>query len=124
MTSHLFALCLDANDPARLARFWAGLLGWERVEDPGDGIVLLPSDDTGFRLRFLPTQEPKVGQNLMHFDLTSASLEQQAQTVATALELGGRHIDIGQLPDEEHVVLADPEGNEFCLLRRAPDDGL
>jgi hypothetical protein len=108
MTSHLLALCIDANDPLRLARFWAGVLGWEMADEPDGGIALLPNDDTGFRIRFLSTQEQKTRPNQMHFDLTSASLEGQQQTVARALELGARHIDVGQLPDEEHVVLADP----------------
>ncbi|WP_314409377.1 VOC family protein [Streptomyces kroppenstedtii] len=112
----LFALSFDAGRPADLARFWSGLLGWETVDDPQDGILLLPSDDNGFRLRFLPSQEPKTVQNRMHFDLTSTSLEDQQRTVDRALELGGRHIDIGQLPEEKHVVLADPEGNEFCVI--------
>ncbi|MDT0343667.1 VOC family protein [Streptomyces litchfieldiae] len=116
MTAHLHALCFDANDPPRLARFWAGVLDWELVDDPRDGIALLPSDDTGFRIRFLPTQEEKTEQNRMHFDLTSTSLDNQQQTVATALELGARHIDVGQRPEEGHVVLADPEGNEFCVI--------
>src|SRR2546421_4598914 len=116
MTSHLIALCFDANDPLRLARFWAGVLGWEMVHEPPDGIALLPSDDTGFRIRFLPTQAQKAGQNQMHFDLTSRSLEDQQQTVARSLGLGARHIDIGQRPEEGHVVLADPEGNEFCII--------
>ncbi|KIF75849.1 glyoxalase/bleomycin resistance protein/dioxygenase [Streptomyces sp. 150FB] len=116
MTSHLFALCLDANDPLRLARFWAGLLKWELAEDPHDGITLLPSDDTGFRLRFVPTEEVKTAQNRLHFDLTSTSLDDQRQTVATTLALGGRHTDVGQRPEEGHVVLADPEGNEFCVI--------
>jgi predicted enzyme related to lactoylglutathione lyase len=116
MTCDLQALCFDANDPLRLARFWAGVLDWERADDPNDGMTLLPSDDTGFRIRFLPTQELKVGQNQMHFDLTSTSLEDQQQTVARSLELGARHIDIGQRPEEGHVVLADPEGNEFCVI--------
>ena len=56
MTCHLLALCIDANDPLRLARFWAGVLGWELADDPQDGIALLPSDDTGFRIRFLPAR--------------------------------------------------------------------
>ena len=116
MSAHLFALCFDANDPRRLARFWAGVLSFETVDDPHEGIALLPSDDTGFRLRFLPTQEHKAGQNRMHFDLTSTSLEDQQDTVARALGLGGRHIDVGQRPEEGHVVLADPEGNEFCVI--------
>ena len=116
MTSHLHALCFDANDPTRLARFWSGVLGWEMADDPDAGIVLLPSDDTGFRIRFLPTQDRKAGPNQMHFDLTSTSLEDQQQTVARSLGLGARHIDIGQRPEEGHVVLADPEGNEFCVI--------
>jgi hypothetical protein len=86
------------------------------VDDPRDGVVLLPGDDTGFRIRFVPRQDPKVGQNPMHFDLTSTSLEGQRQTVARALELGAQHIDVGQRPDEGHVVLADLEGNEFCVI--------
>ena len=116
MTCHLLALCFDAHEPPRLARFWAGVLGWEMAGDPQDGIALLPSDDTGFRIRFLPTQEQKAGQNQMHFDLTSTSLEDQQQTVARSLWLGARHIDVGQRPEEGHVVLADPEGNEFCVI--------
>ena len=117
MTCHLHALCFDANDPPRLARFWAGVLGWEMAgDDPQDGVALLPGDDTGFRLRFVPSQAHKAGQNQMHFDLTSTSLAGQQQTVERSLGLGARHIDIGQLPDEEHVVLADPEGNEFCVI--------
>ena len=116
MASHLHALCFDANDSPRLARFWAGVLGWETADDPDESIALLPSDDTGFRIRFLPTEEQKFGPNQMHFDLTSTSLEDQQQTVARAIELGARHIDIGQGPDAAHVVLADPEGNEFCVI--------
>jgi catechol 2,3-dioxygenase-like lactoylglutathione lyase family enzyme len=109
--TELLALCLDAHDPQRLAAYWAALLGRERVGD-----TLLPREDAGFRFRFLPAAEPKRGQNHMHFDLTSTSLEDQQNTVARALALGGQHIDVGQLPDERHVVLADPEGNEFCVI--------
>jgi hypothetical protein len=115
-SSDLFALCFDANDPLRLAGFWAGVLGWEMADDARDGIALLPNDGTEFRIRFLPTHEEKAGPNQMHFDLTSRSLEGQQQTVASALDLGARHIDIGQRPEEGHVVLADPEGNEFCVI--------
>ncbi|GAA2937647.1 VOC family protein [Streptomyces enissocaesilis] len=116
MTSRLHALCFDANDPIRLARFWAGVLDGETADDSCDGIALLPSDDTGFRIRFLPTREQKAGRNRMHFDLTSTSLDDQQEVVARSLALGARHIDIGQCPEKGHVVLADPEGNEFCVI--------
>jgi catechol 2,3-dioxygenase-like lactoylglutathione lyase family enzyme len=116
MTANLLAVCFAANDPPRLARFWAGVLGWEMADDTKDSIALLPSDDTGFRIRFVSTREQKAGQNQMHFDLTSTSLEDQRRTVAKSLGLGARHIDIGQRPEEPHVVLADPEGNEFCVI--------
>ena len=115
MTCDLVALAIDANDPRRVAEFWAGVLGWE-LDDSGGVIGLLPADDTGFRLRFPRTLEPKVGANQFHFDIRSESPEQQRETVARALALGGRHHDVGQLPEEEHVVLADPEGNEFCVI--------
>ncbi|HEX6931005.1 MAG TPA: VOC family protein [Streptosporangiaceae bacterium] len=120
MTCHLHALCFDANDPLGLARFWAGALGWEMADDAQDGIALVPNDDTGFLIRFLPAQAQKAGQNQMHFDLTSTSPEDQQQTVARTVGLGARHIDIGQRPDDRHVVLADPEGNEFCVIE--PDN--
>ena len=116
MTCQLLALCVDASDPLSLARFWAGLLNWQMADDPKDGVALLPSDDTGFLMRFQPTLRVKAGQNQMHFHLTSTSLEDQQQTVAKCLRLGARHIDIGQRPEEGHVVLADPEGNEFCVI--------
>jgi predicted enzyme related to lactoylglutathione lyase len=115
MTARLHALCFDAQDPAGLAAFWGGLLGWEVAEDDL-GVALLPTDDTGFRIRMVPTSEPKVEKNRMHFDLTSATPEHQQQTVEKALALGARHLDIGQRPEEGHVVLADPEGNELCVI--------
>src|SRR3954470_14081167 len=116
MTCDLVALCIDANDPRGLASFWAGVLGWGTPDGDRDGPTLLPSDDTGFRIRFLPNQETKSRLNRMHFDLTSTSLEDQQRTVERALGLGARHLDVGQRPEEEHVVLADPEGNEFCVI--------
>lgn len=116
MSSRLHALSFDAHDPAEMGRFWAGVLGWEATADPRGGVTLPPKDDTGFRLRFRRSDEPKTRPNQIHFDLTSSSHEDQDATVARALELGGRHIDIGQLPEEGHVVLADLEGNEFCVI--------
>ena len=116
MTCRLDAVCLDALDPATLAGFWTQLLGWTLAADPAGGVVLVPGDDTGFRLRLTPTDVPKTRQNRAHLDLTSATLAAQERTVAHAIDLGGRHVDVGQTAEEEHVVLADPEGNEFCVI--------
>jgi predicted enzyme related to lactoylglutathione lyase len=116
MALDLHAVCFDAIEPERVAQFWAGVLGWLPTEDPEGAVALAPIDGTGFWLRFAPTVEAKSLQNRVHFDLTSASPEEQDETVERALGLGARHVDIGQGPDAEHVVLADPEGNEFCVI--------
>ncbi|RIJ78137.1 VOC family protein [Nakamurella silvestris] len=116
MSSRLTALNIAAAYPAGLARFWAGLLGWQDCEEGSGFVGLTPPEVEDFGLRFSPATVPKTGQNLMHFDLTSTSLTDQQATVDRALSLGARHIDIGQLPEEGHVVLADPEGNEFCVI--------
>ena len=120
MTSRLVAVCVDANDPLRLARFWADALHWEIDDETNDEIGLVPTDDTRFRIVFLRVPESKAGQNRIHLDLTSTSTDDQQETVGRLVELGARHIDIGQGPDEGHVVLADPEGNEFCVIE--PDN--
>jgi catechol 2,3-dioxygenase-like lactoylglutathione lyase family enzyme len=116
MTSHLDALCFDAEGPAALARFWAEVLGWEGVDDSDGAVALLPTEKTGFRLRFEPATAPAVTRNRLHLHLTSESPEHQEATVARALRLGAEHLDVGQRPEEGHVVLADPGGNEFCVL--------
>lgn len=121
MTCALDALCVDANEPLRLARFWAALLGWEMADGSGDGVALVPRDDSGFRMRFLLTGEPKHGLNQLHLHLTSTSAADQQQTVEKALRLGAQHLDVGQRPEEGHVVLADCEGNEFCVIE--PSNG-
>ncbi|MFG1907243.1 VOC family protein [Kribbella sp. NPDC048928] len=112
MSTTLHALSLDAKDPANMARFWAGLLGWEQA----DGNELLPDAKTPFRLRFLPSDVAMDRPNHLHLHLTSQTPEEQQETVARALELGGRHKDIGQKPEEGHIVLADPEDNDFCVI--------
>jgi predicted enzyme related to lactoylglutathione lyase len=120
VTSRLVALCFDANDPLRLARFWADALRW-KVDDESHGeIGIVPTDDTRFGILFLPVPEKKAGTNRLHLDLTTTSLDDQEQTVAMLVGRGARHIDVGQRPEEGHVVLADPEGNEFCIIE--PDN--
>ena len=114
MSSRLVAVTFDAHDPARLASFWGSLLGRQVVHESGG--ALLPAEGTQVGLRFVGASTEKAGRNRLHLHLTSTSSDDQQRTVATALSLGGRHLDVGQLPEETHVVIEDPEGNEFCVI--------
>jgi len=117
MTSQLVALSFDANDPMHLARFWAEALRWRVGEETDEVVSVVPTDGTRFQLDFGRVPEPKEAwPNRLHIDLTTTSLDDQRETVERLIELGGRPIDIGQSPDDKHVVLADPEGNELCVL--------
>ena len=117
MTSRLITLSIDANDPRRLAEFWATALRWTVDDDSGDDeVALIPTDRTPFTLLFLKVPEDKSGKNRIHLDLTTSSIDDQDETVAQLVGLGARHIDVGQSADDAHVVLADPEGNEFCII--------
>ena len=93
--------------------FWGRLLG--RRSLPEGAGALLPGDDTQVGLRFVAATEP-TGAESLRLHLTSTSLDDQRRTVDVALGLGGRHLDVGQLPEEGHIVLADPEGNAFCVI--------
>ena len=79
MALRLVALCVDANDPLGLARFWAEALRWEVADETGDEVSLVPTDGTRFRLDFVPVPEPKVGPNRIHLDLTTTSLDDQQE---------------------------------------------
>jgi hypothetical protein len=116
MTARLVALCFDANDPLRLARFWAEALRWDMDDETADEVGLVPNDATTFGIRFRPGARPKVEKNRFHLDLTTTSLDDQQESVERLVALGARHIDVGQAPDDTHVVLADPEGNELCII--------
>jgi predicted enzyme related to lactoylglutathione lyase len=113
----LSSLGFDANDKRRLATFWARALGWE-LDDAQSWISVVPTDDTGFEFAFEDVPEPKTAKNPIHIDLVSESVEHQQDLVDRFVGLGGQPIDIGQGADEPHVVLVDPEGNEFCVVIR------
>jgi predicted enzyme related to lactoylglutathione lyase len=114
VASRLLAVTFDAHDPTRLAAFWGEVLGREVVGDPHG--ALLPGTDTQVGVRFVAATTEKSGLNRVHLHLTSAEAEDQERTVRRVLELGGRHVDVGQRPEEGHVVLGDPEGNELCVI--------
>ncbi len=114
MLSRLVAVTCEADRPADLAAFWAGLLGRDVVRE-ADG-ALVPGGPTQVGLRFVGATTQRSGPNRLHLHLTTQSLDDQQQTVEQALRLGGEHRDVGQLPEEDHVVLADPGGDEFCVI--------
>ncbi len=114
MGCELVAVTFDARAPDRLAPFWAGMLGRVLVEDARG--VLLPGSQTQVGVRLVPSASVKDGPNPVHLHLTSTGDVQQQETVQAALALGGLHLDVGQVPEDGHVVLGDPEGNELCVI--------
>ena len=116
MPTRLQHLVVDAHDLAALARFWAEALGWKiTLEEPGEVVVEPPDGVPGLPLVFVPVPEPKTVKNRIHLDLASPSVQEQPAIVERLIRLGARPVDIGQV-DVPWVVLADPEGNEFCVL--------
>jgi hypothetical protein len=93
-------------------------LHWDIDDETDEAIGLVPTDRTGFLFSFLPVPEPKTGKSRIHLDLVSESPEHQSEMVDRLIGSGARPADIGQSPDDDHVVLADPEGNEFCVVIR------
>jgi hypothetical protein len=110
----LEAVTFDALDPSRPSAFWAAMLGRPIIAERSGALV--PGDDTQVGLRFVAAATEKSGPNRLHVHLTSSTVEDQRHIVETALGLGARHVDVGQRPDEGHVVLADPGDNELCVI--------
>ena len=112
-------VCVDTTDPARLAPFWEAALGWRRTYDSADEVVLeppegSPADGVSPDLLFLRVPEEKTTKNRLHIDLRP---DDQAAEVARLEGLGARRVSVGQTADVSWVVLADPDGNELCVLR-------
>ena len=117
MGTRLVNLVADAADPAASARWWAEALGWEVTLDTPDEAAVEPPGPGGLGLPlvFVPVADPKTGPNRVHLDLASPSPADQAAQVERLLALGATPADVGQ-GEVPWVVLADPEGNEFCVL--------
>jgi hypothetical protein len=111
-------LCIDAHDPGTIASFWQSALGWRRTFEKEDEVVLeppagSPEDRVAPDLLFLKVPEGKTVKNRLHLDLRP---EDQAAEVARLEALGARRVSVGQ-GEVSWVVMADPEGNEFDVLR-------
>lgn len=124
MTTRLVHLLVDSVNPLAVATFWAQALGWEAVEESQEEAVAQPADfeytrTSAVLLDFVAAPDPKTVKNRVHLDLASTSLDDQAAQVEHLVGLGATRVDIGQ-GDVPWVVLADPEGNEFCVLEPRP----
>jgi predicted enzyme related to lactoylglutathione lyase len=123
MSENLRIQCItiDCHDPLRVAQFWAAALDWQITEQDEIEVVIELLDGSPEQGRipdilFLKNPDKKVGKNRLHLDLRPLD---QAAEVARLEALGATQIEIGQSEYEETtwVVMADPEGNEFCVLR-------
>lgn len=122
MTSAFSSLAIDAVDVRRMAEFWTRALNY-RIAEEGDGVVSLASaDGFGPPIDILPVPEAKSVKNRLHLDLRAVGCTQEEE-VQRLLDLGAVRADVGQDPEVSWTVLADPEGNEFCILASAAEAG-
>ena len=124
MASKFTELAIDCADPHALARFWCAVLDYEVQGDDGGvvtiGSPLVPEGKKRLgpvppTLTFARVPEGKIVKNRVHLDVNPTDREQDEE-IRRLLDLGARHADVGQTGEESWVTLADPEGNEFCVL--------
>lgn len=126
MNLRVQCVCFDSSDPDSTARFWEQALGWRRTHSEPDEVVLEPpegSREDGIvpDICFFRVPEGKSVKNRLHLDLRPID---QAAEVGRLEALGARRISVGQGEDASWVVMADPEGNEFCVLRALTEEEL
>jgi predicted enzyme related to lactoylglutathione lyase len=109
-------IVIDTADLPSLARFWAAALRWDVLSEREKEVVVGPAPDAPVGLCFMPSGAPKTGKNRVHLDLTTEPEDRDTE-IERLLALGARRVDVGQTGDESWDVLADPEGNEFCVVR-------
>jgi hypothetical protein len=122
MACRITELVLDAQDPDLLSRFWCEVLGYVELDRDDNGDIEIGPAGTGSdgpqpTIVFNRTDQPKTDQLRLHIDVNATDRDQDAE-LERLLAIGARPADVGQTGDESWHVLADPEGNEFCLLRR------
>ena len=101
-------------------RFWTQALGWKVLSERENEIVIGTDENAPVGMCFMPVTEPKTVKNRIHLDITTSAEDRDAE-IERLLALGARRVDIGQTGRESWTVLADPEGNEFCVLRGPVD---
>ncbi|OIJ68837.1 VOC family protein [Streptomyces mangrovisoli] len=116
MPLSLHHIVIDAHDLPAQARFWAEVLGWRILSEREREVVIGPDETAPTGICFMPVSDRKAVKNRLHLDLTSAAEDREAE-IERVLALGARRVDVGQTGAESWTVLADPEGNEFCVVR-------
>ena len=116
MAVRLHHIVIDTHDLPGLARFWTEALGWRILSERECEIVIGTDEHAPVGICFMPVSDPKVVKNRVHIDLTSGA-EDREEEIERLISLGARRVDIGQTGQESWTVLADPEGNEFCVVR-------
>ncbi|GAC1522185.1 MAG: VOC family protein [Chloroflexota bacterium] len=119
MSLRIQCVCIDSHNPSRIAAFWESALGWRRTHESDDEVVLeppagTPEDGVVPDLLFVRVPEDKTVKNRLHFDLRPKDQEAEVDRL---VGLGAQRIALGQAPDVSWIVLADPDGNEFCVLK-------
>lgn len=114
MGSRWYSVVIDCADMAAQARFWAAVLDHRIVYEDEEEVDVAPDEHTFPNLVFVQVPEGKTVKNRLHIDLNP---DDQEAEVERLIGLGARRVDVGQGPDVTWVVMADPEGNEFCVLR-------
>jgi predicted enzyme related to lactoylglutathione lyase len=109
-------IVIDAHDLPGLARFWAQVLRWTVLSEREREVVIGPSKTAEIGICFMPAGGEKSVKNRVHLDLTTGADDRDLE-IARILSLGARPVDIGQTGNESWQVFADPEGNEFCVVR-------
>jgi catechol 2,3-dioxygenase-like lactoylglutathione lyase family enzyme len=120
MACRLTEIVVDSRDPEALAAFWSAVLGYRELSREDGAIEIGPEEGFGGpapTLVFSPSGDPRPGKLRWHVDVSPTDRDQGAE-LERLLALGARPADVGQTGEESWHVLADPEGNEFCLLRR------
>jgi predicted enzyme related to lactoylglutathione lyase len=116
VTVFLHHIVIDSHDLPAQARFWAQVLNWRILSEREREVVIGADETAPVGICFMPVTDGKRVKNRLHLDLTPGPDGRDAE-VERILALGARRVDVGQTGAESWTVLADPEGNEFCILR-------
>ena len=127
MSVRWYTVVVDCHDVKAQGYWWANVLGWNIAYEADDEVVVAPSHlldesraiplpERGPGMVFVPVPESKTLKNRLHIDLAPGPDDDQAAEVSRLESLGARRVEVGQSDKVSWAVLADPEGNEFCVL--------